>query len=146
VHLDVTKVPITSFKAVEKKTLNDIFLQKTLHADSSQNSETEIVFAVGFQYLVQEGKERPERYFNQLITKRIDATNFLAGSVGVPYELVIDFTPLAKDLKISRLVSNAALANRGFEVIEERNKITIRGTPRDSVDDSFSFYFKKEGK
>ncbi|MDR1140837.1 MAG: protein phosphatase 2C domain-containing protein, partial [Planctomycetaceae bacterium] len=146
VQQDVNKDPIVPIKAAEMGTSNDISVQQPSPADSPQQSKTESGLAVVFQYRVQAGDERPESYFNQQITKRIDATNIPASSVGVPYELVLDFTPLARDLKIFDSKPNIAFGNRGFEVIAEGNKMTIKGTPRDSVDAPLSFCFKKEGK
>ncbi|MDR1486115.1 MAG: protein phosphatase 2C domain-containing protein [Planctomycetaceae bacterium] len=148
VRLETNNNSTTPFKAEELGTLNDISVQQPSSPpdDSPQSSKTETGLAVVFQYRVQEGDERPENYFNQQITKRIDATNIPAGSVGVPYELVIDFTPLAKDLKIIDPKPNISFGNRGFEVIAEGNKITIKGTPRDNVDASLNLCFKKEDK
>ncbi|MDR0706214.1 MAG: hypothetical protein LBF88_14670, partial [Planctomycetaceae bacterium] len=148
VHLETNNDSTSPFNAEESGMLNDISVQQQplQPVDSRPLPKTETGFAVVFQYRIQDGDERPESYFNQQITKKIDTTNIPTGSVGVPYELVIDFTTLAKDLKIIDPKPNTVLGNRGFEVIAKGNKITIKGTPRDDIDATLNFCFKKENK
>lgn len=111
-----------------------------------QQSESKKGLAVCFQYRTQKGDERPESYFIQQINKIIDATNIPAGSVGIPYELVIDFTSVARDLKIIDPKPNPTFGNKGFDVISDGNKIIIKGTPRESIEDKLGFCFRNENK
>ncbi|MDR2643551.1 MAG: protein phosphatase 2C domain-containing protein, partial [Planctomycetaceae bacterium] len=146
-QLEINNESTSSFKTNELGTMKDISAQQPLPqpAGSSQSSESEGL-AITFSYRVQDGGERPESYFTQQIKKRIDVTNIPAGSVGVPYELVFDFTPLENDLKIIDPKPNEAFGNRGFEVTSEGNKITIKGTPRDNIDTSLNLCFREENK
>ncbi|MDR1962701.1 MAG: protein phosphatase 2C domain-containing protein [Planctomycetaceae bacterium] len=147
-RLDTDKDPITPFKAAELGTLEDVVEKVTPQppVDTQESPKKEVGLAVTFQYRIQEKDDRPESYFTKQITARIDATNIPAGSVGVPYEFIVDFTPLVEDLIIIDPKPNEDFGNRGFAVTFEGNKMKITGTPRDSVDDPLRFCFKNENK
>ncbi|MDR2761439.1 MAG: protein phosphatase 2C domain-containing protein, partial [Planctomycetaceae bacterium] len=120
-------------------------LSQSAEGDQLLN-EKENVLNVGFQYRIQSGDERPESYFKKHITKRIDATNIPAGSVGISYELVIDFTPLARELKITNPRAGKTFSNLGFDVTASGNKLIIKGIPKTSLDTVLNFCFKHENK
>ncbi|MDR1480327.1 MAG: protein phosphatase 2C domain-containing protein [Planctomycetaceae bacterium] len=103
-------------------------------------------FTVVFRYKIQENDLRPDGYFEQQISKIINSANLPAGSVGVPYEHVVDFTSIADIVKIVRSVPNLNFGNRGFAVTSEGNKLTISGTPRETIDSNLWFCFCRDDK
>ncbi|MDR0609680.1 MAG: protein phosphatase 2C domain-containing protein [Planctomycetaceae bacterium] len=107
--------------------------------------------AIAFEYeILQESNERPESYFIQQIYKIIDTTNIPAGVIGTYYELEIDFSPIANDLKIiERIEKKLSITpnNRELEVITNGNKIIIKGTPKgNAFDGNLIFYFRRTGQ
>ncbi|MDR1291108.1 MAG: protein phosphatase 2C domain-containing protein, partial [Planctomycetaceae bacterium] len=111
---------------------------------TKQESKARLI--ISFEYVIQEA-DQPEGFFDRKISEVIKTTNIPAGSVGVPYEYVIDFTPLAIDLKITEPPKpELDFRNTGFEVTAEENKIIIKGTPRNTIDENIWFFFGRENK
>ncbi|MDR3109810.1 MAG: protein phosphatase 2C domain-containing protein [Planctomycetaceae bacterium] len=121
-------------------------LSATPQSDEPASSDTlkEKGLAIVFNYKVADGEERPDSYFYQQITSRIDAANIPAGSVGVPYEIVIDFTQISKDLHITDSTQNFELGKKGFSVTVSGEVMKIAATPRESIDDVIKFCFRCE--
>ncbi|MDR2170021.1 MAG: protein phosphatase 2C domain-containing protein [Planctomycetaceae bacterium] len=103
-------------------------------------------YSIVFLYQTPLGDERPHSYFIGRIEALLNATNIPTGSVGVPYEIILDLSVIGQDLIITNMKLSSGFTDRGFEIQFAPNKIIIKATPRESIDSAMYFIFQKRNK
>ena len=98
--------------------------------------------AVVVAYRVLEA-ELPESFISGQINKVIDATNIVPGSVGVPYECIIDFSSLQEKLIIVGCRVNPILADIGLDIKMSGNRLRLVGIPCKPHDAKVYFCYGK---
>ncbi|MDR1485567.1 MAG: protein phosphatase 2C domain-containing protein [Planctomycetaceae bacterium] len=103
-------------------------------------------FVLLIRYKINDKKKQYESLIMEKVKDKINSVNIPVGSVSVFFEYVLDFLAMEDDFTILGAVIGSSLKDNGFKILLDRNRVVLRGTPREDTDSSLDFYCCTDAK